>query len=166
MWPSVWQLLPQETRALPHGNAVLQKKATELIDHRCPIPDQARAHTVKCLQVQLIVGLYRNAACRWALHGFRNCVSIPEVVLVALPKRFGISRRHLFDFVAKRKQIPGHVVSSHAGFDPDEAWRYVHKACGNSVPGDFLTQNDRAFLIQANHVQRVLAGIDPDCAHN
>ena len=68
--------------------------------------------------------------------------------------------------MTKRKQIPGHVVSGHASFDPDEAWRCVHKTCGNSVPGNFLTQNDRAFLIQANHMQRVLAGIDTNCADN
>jgi hypothetical protein len=47
---------------LPHGNAVLQKKTTDLIDHSGPIPDEARAHAVKHLQVQLIVGLYRHAA--------------------------------------------------------------------------------------------------------
>jgi hypothetical protein len=29
-----------------------------------------------------------------------------------------------------------------------------------------LTQNNRAFLIRANHMQRVLAGIDTDCADN
>jgi hypothetical protein len=57
-------------------------------------------------------------------------------------------------------------VSGHASFDPDEAWRYVYKTCGNLILGNFLTQNDRAFLIQANHMQRVLAGIDTDCAEN
>jgi hypothetical protein len=81
---------------------------------------------------------------------------------VALAKGLGINWRHLLDLVTKRKQISGHVVSDHASFDPDEAWRYVHEAYGNSVPGNFLTQNDRALLI----VQRVLAGIDTDCADN
>ena len=33
---------------------VLQKKITNLVDHSGPIPDQARAHAVKRLQVQLI----------------------------------------------------------------------------------------------------------------
>jgi hypothetical protein len=69
------------------------------------------------------------------LHGFRNHVSVSEVILVALPKRLGISRRHLFDLVTKPKQIPGHVVRGHARFDPDEAWRYVPMTC-NSVPGN------------------------------
>ena len=42
----------------------------------------------------------------------------------------------------------------------------MSEAYGNSVPGNFLTQNDRALVIQANHVKRVFAGIDTDCADN
>ena len=41
---------------------VVEQKPTDLIDHSGPISDQARAHTVKRLKVQLIVGFYRNAA--------------------------------------------------------------------------------------------------------
>ena len=133
---------------------MLQKKATNLVDHSCPIPDQTRPHAVQRLQVQLIVGLYRHATCRRALYSFRDRLGVSEVVLVALPKRPGISRRHLFDLVTERKQLPGHVVRGHAGFDPDQAWQHVHKSCGNAAAGHLFAQNDRALLIQANHVQR------------
>jgi hypothetical protein len=58
------------------------------------------------------------------------------------------------------------MVRRHAGFDPDEAWRHVHKPCGNSAPRDFFAQNDCTFLIQANHVQRVLTSIDTNRVDN
>jgi hypothetical protein len=54
------------------------------------------------LEIKLIVGLHWNAACRGTLHGFGDCVGIPEVVLVALPERFGISGRHLLYVMAER----------------------------------------------------------------
>jgi hypothetical protein len=123
---------------LPHGNAVFQKKATDLIDNSCPITDQARTHAVQRLQIQLVVSLNRHTARRRALHGFRNRMGVSEIVLVALPKRLGIGRRHLFDRVAERKQLAGHVVRGHASFDPDEAGRNVHKSCSNSAPGDLF----------------------------
>jgi hypothetical protein len=41
-----------------------------------------------------------------------------------------------------------------------QAWRHVHKPCGNSAPRDFFAQNDCALLIQSNQVQRVLTSID------
>jgi hypothetical protein len=46
-------------------------------------------------------------------------VGVPEVILVALPKRLRKSRGHLFDHMTERDQFTGHVVSGHAGFDPD-----------------------------------------------
>ena len=48
---NLWQLLPQRARSLPHGNAVLQKKTTDLIDYSCPITNQARTHAVQRLQI-------------------------------------------------------------------------------------------------------------------
>ena len=47
------------------------------------------------LQIELIVGLHRNAACRRPLNCFRDCVGVSEVVLVALPERLGLGRRDL-----------------------------------------------------------------------
>jgi hypothetical protein len=54
----------------------------------------------------------------------------------------------------------------HASFDPDQAWLNVHKSRSNPVPADFLAQDNAAPLIQADHVKRVLAGIDPNRADN
>ena len=51
-------------------------------------------------------------------------------------------------------------------FDADEARRHIHKSCANPGPRDLFAQYDRAILIQANHMQRVLAGIDTNSARN
>ena len=80
---------------MAYRNAVLQEKTADLIDHGRSLADQARSHPVQCLQIKLIVGLHRNAACGRSLNSFRDRVSISEVVLVALPERFGISGRYL-----------------------------------------------------------------------
>jgi hypothetical protein len=114
--------------SLAHSNAVLEEKAAKLVDHllfdrrsAANAPDGAPAGPV-------IVSLYRNAACRGALHSFRDRVGVPEVILVALPKRLRKSRRYLFDHVTECNQFTGHVVRGHARLDSDQAWPYVHKS--------------------------------------
>src|SRR5215467_1484358 len=121
--------------SLSHSNTVLQKEAAKLIDYSCPITNKARAHAMQRLQVELIVSLDRNTARRRALNGFRNRVGGSEVVLVALSKRLGVSRRNLFDLVTKRNQLASNVVRRHASFDPDQARWNVHKSRSNPVPG-------------------------------
>jgi hypothetical protein len=61
----------------------------------------------------------KSTACRRTLHSLRNRVGVPEVILVASPKRLRKSRRHLFDRMTERKQFTAHIVSGHASFDPD-----------------------------------------------
>jgi hypothetical protein len=48
-------------------------------------------------------------------------------------------------FVAERIQLAGHVVSCHAGFDPDEASRHIRESCGNPAPRDFLRRTTAPF---------------------
>ena len=141
-------------------NAALQEEATDWIDHGRPLPDQARSHTVQRLQVQLIVSLYWNAACRWPQHGFRNCVSVPEVVLVTLTEGLGISWRYLSHIMTERKQLAGDIVRRHTCLDPDQARRCIRKPPANPPASKLLTQDDRPPLIQADQVQRVLTRID------
>ena len=62
---------------------------------RKPLADQARSHPVQCLEIELIVGLHWNAAGGRPLDSLRDRVGVSEVVLVALPERFGISWRYL-----------------------------------------------------------------------
>ena len=98
----VRKLLAEEAKPLTYRNAMLQEKAADLIDHSRSLPDQARSHPVQCLQIKLIVGLHWNAACRWPLNSLRDRVCVSEVVLVALPERFGISGRYLLYVMAER----------------------------------------------------------------
>ena len=73
------------------------------MDHSRPLADQARPHAVECLQAQLIVSLYWNAACRWPLHSFRDRVCISEVIFVTLAEGLGVSGRCLSDIMTQRK---------------------------------------------------------------
>jgi hypothetical protein len=100
-------------------NATLQEEATDLIDHGRPLSDQARSGAVQRLQAQLIVSLYWNAACRWPQHCFRNCVCVPEVVLVTLTKWLGIGRRYLSHIMPEREQLAGNIVRRHTRLDSD-----------------------------------------------
>ena len=111
-----------------------------------------------------MVGFHWNAACRGTLHGFSDRVGIPEVVLMALPEWFRVSRRYLLYVVTKSSQLAGNIVRCHAGFDADHALRHVYKSCGDPAASDLFPQNDCTLLIQANHMQRVLAGIDANRA--
>jgi len=115
----VRELLPQKAKPLAYWNTVLQKKAADLIDHSGPLADQARSHAVQGLQIQLIVGLYRNATGRWPLHSFRDRVRVPEIVLVTLPERPGINRRHLLDVMTERDQFSSYAMRRHAGLNTD-----------------------------------------------
>ena len=54
------------------------------------------------VQIKLIVGLHWNAACGRPLNSLRDRVRVSEVVLVALPERFGISGRYLLYVMAER----------------------------------------------------------------
>ena len=87
---------------MPHRYAALEKKTADLVDHSCAIADEARPNAMERLEIELIVGFCWNTACRGTLHGFGDCVGIPEVVLVALPERFSIGRRYLLYVMTER----------------------------------------------------------------
>ncbi len=95
--------MAQPMQALAHGDAVLQKKAANLIDDRGPLSNQAVAHAMQRLKIELLVRLRRDTSRRWPLHGFSDRVRIAEVILVALPERLGLDRRHLPHVVTERE---------------------------------------------------------------
>ena len=94
--------MAEEAKPLTYRNAMLQEKAADLIDHGRSLADEARSYPVQRLQIELIVGLHRNAACGRPLNSLRDRVRVSEVVLVALPERFGISGRYLPYVMAER----------------------------------------------------------------
>jgi hypothetical protein len=63
-----------------------------------------------CAEMLLIIGFYWNAACRGPRHCFRNCVCVPEVVLVTLTERLCIRRGYLSHIMTEREQLAGNVV--------------------------------------------------------
>ena len=109
--------MAKETVSLPNDDAALQKKAANLIDHCGPFADKARPHPVQCLQIELLIGLGWSKARRRSLHGLGHSMSISKVILVFLPKRLRICRRHLLHVVAKCRKLPSNVVCCHPRFD-------------------------------------------------
>jgi hypothetical protein len=160
---NLWELLAQKAGSLADCNAALQEEATDLIDHGRPLSDQARSHAVQRLQVQLFVSLYWNTACRWPQHCFRNCVCVPEFVVV---KWLGIGRRYLSHIVTEREQLTGKHCASP---DPlrSRSSKAMHSlAACQSAAGKLLTQDNRSLLIQADQVECVLTRINANSSDN
>jgi hypothetical protein len=63
---------------LPDHDAAFQKKATNLIDHRGSLADEARPHPMQRLQIQLLVGFGGNEAGRRPLHSLGHGMSISD----------------------------------------------------------------------------------------
>src|SRR5262245_37294582 len=86
--------MPHPMETLAHGDAVLQEKAADLIDDRGPLANQAVAHAMQRLKIELLVRLCRDAPSRGTLHGFSDRMRIAEVVLVGLPEGLARCRRY------------------------------------------------------------------------
>jgi hypothetical protein len=102
------------------------------------------------LQIELLVRFRRYAPRRGTLHGFSNCMRISKVILVSLPERLGVDRRHLPHVVAEGEQLTGHIVRPHACLYPDQAWRHIRKPRHNSGACYLLAQHDPSSCIEAN----------------
>ena len=102
---NVRQCMAQPVEPLPHRDAVLQEKAADLIDDRCPLPYQAVAHTMQRLRIELLVRFRRYVPRRGTLYGFSNRMRISKIILVSLPERLGVGRRHLPHVVAEGEQL-------------------------------------------------------------
>src|SRR5215831_517028 len=101
--------MAKETLSLPHDDAVLQEEAANLIDHCGAFANKARPYPVQCLQIELLIGLGWYKARRRSLHGLGHSMSISKIILVPLPKRPRIGRRHLLHIVAKRGKLTSNI---------------------------------------------------------
>src|SRR6476620_7584497 len=88
-------------------------------------------------EIELLVRFRRYAPRRGTLHGFSNRLRISKVILVALPERLGVDRRHLPHVVVEGEQLTGHIVRSHACLYPDQAWRHIREPSTISVRATF-----------------------------
>src|SRR4029077_7289156 len=93
-------------------------------------------------------------------NSLRDRVSVSEVVLVALPERFGISGRYLLYVMAERTELASHIVRRHASFDSDQAPRHIGEPGRDPAAGNLLPQNDCPLVVVADQMQGVLACID------
>src|SRR5215831_9673454 len=110
-----WLHVPMCCRPVSSGSLrtssmiALHRVRYRLIGNRTAVINQirgflgARRSRPARLQIQLAVGLCRNAPRRRALYSFRDCMRIAEIVLVALPEWYGIGRWHLLDLMTERK---------------------------------------------------------------
>jgi hypothetical protein len=110
---------------LPDDDAALQKKAANLVNYRGPLADQARPDPVQRLQIQLLIGLGWNKACRRPLHRFGYAMGISEIILVPLPKGLCVRGRHLLHIVTERGKFTSNIVCRQTGFDADKTRRQV-----------------------------------------
>src|SRR5215831_12317361 len=156
----VRQRMAQPIEALAHRNAMLQQKAADLIDDRSALANEPVAHAMQCLEIELLVRLWRDAARRWALYSFSDRMRIAKVILVCLPERLGIHRRHLPHIVAEGEELAGHIVRSHSCLYTNQACRHIRKPRHNSIACYLLPQNNPTSCVEPDQVQCVLAWVD------
>jgi len=118
--------------ALPHGNAALQEQGTILVDDRGSMPDQARAHPVHGLEIELLDRLRRHEAHLRTLHRFGNHLGVSEVVLLPSEIRLHVLGRHQPGVMAERLKLLAQMVRANAGLHADPARRQV----GFKKPGE------------------------------
>ena len=119
----VQQMLPPGA----HHQTPLQKKRTELIDHARPALDQPISYTMNRLEIQLICRFYRNESHSWALHRFRNRLSIDIIVFLRFnewPDELG---RNQAQFVPECRYFPREMVRAAARFHADQAGRRIRQ---------------------------------------
>src|SRR5262249_9768316 len=127
---------------------------------------KARAHSVQCLQIQLLLGLgWNKASCR-PLHGLSYRMGISEIILVPLPKRLCIRGRNLLHIVAKLGKLTSNIVCRHPCFDTNEAGRQIHEPRWDAYARDLVSQYDGATRIETDHVKCVLAHIYSNGDHS
>ena len=88
------QCRAQEAHPLAHRNAALQQEGTNLIDDAGALADQAFAHPVQRLQVELLGRLGGNEFHRRTLDRFGDGFGILEVILLSLGIGTHVFRRH------------------------------------------------------------------------
>src|SRR5262249_29755269 len=148
--------LAQRHHTLPHGDAALDQKAADLIDHPRPLADEARAHAMQSQQVHLLRRLDRHEVHGWPLHGFRNRLGIAVVVLVTFEERLHVLRRHQTNIVSKRGELASDVMRSRTRFHADQAARNVGEPALKLSARAFELPNDRPAFIETDKMEAIL----------
>ena len=131
-----------------------------LVDDAGALADQPLTHPMQRLQIELLGRLGGDEFHRRALYRLGDCFCVAKVVL--LPLRIGphVFRRHQPRVVALHLQSAAQVMGANAGLHPDQARRHVRKSCLDLAARPPLPQHDRATLVEADDMKRVLADVD------
>src|SRR5208283_3778765 len=93
-------------------------------------------------------------------HSLGDRLGVTKVVLLALGIRPNIFRRHQPGVMAKAVQLAAEMMRADASFHADQARRHIGKSSFNLATRPFLPQDNRAALVEADHMERALADID------
>ncbi len=133
-----------------------------MINDAGALTDQSLADPVQRLQVELLDGLRRHELHRRSLHSLGDRLGVTKVVLLAFRIGPNIFRRHQPGVMAKAIQLAAEMMRADAGLHADQAGRHVCKPSFNLTARPFLPRDDRAALVEADDMERVLADIDAD----
>jgi hypothetical protein len=117
---------------------------------------------VQGLKIELLGRLYRHKPHRWPLHGLRNRLGIPQIVLIALQERLYILGRHQPGVMAKGDQLSAQMMSANAGLHADEAGWHIGQSVLKLAARELRFEDDGSALVEANQVENSLANVDAD----
>src|SRR5262245_43655170 len=92
-----------------------------------------------------------------SLDGLGDGLGIAVVVLVALEERLDVLGRDQADVMAEWLDLAGYVTRARPGLQANKAGREIDKPADELASGYLEAHGDRAELIKADEVERVLA---------
>ncbi len=104
-----------------YGNTALQKKSADLVHQRDSTLYPALPYPMKCLQIELLMGLDWDITHGRPQHCLGNRLSVDEVILVGLYIRTDIFRRHQPDIVALIDKSASKEMRSATCLHPDDS---------------------------------------------
>src|SRR5215471_7018867 len=97
----VWQCYSQPMQALRDGDTAVEQEGADLVGNGRALADEAGAHPVQGLQVELFLGLGGDEAHGRTLDGFGDGLRIAVVVFVTLEECTRVLRGHESGVVAE-----------------------------------------------------------------
>ncbi len=106
------------------------------------MPDQAGAHPVHGLEIELLDRLRRHEAHPRTLYRFGDRLGVCEVVLLPPEIRLHVLFRHQPGVMAERPKLSAQMVCAKTGFHSNQARRQVGKPHNHLAAGQLAAPND------------------------
>ena len=148
--------------ALRHSDPAIQQEGADFVHRGCALANEAGAHPMQALKIELLGRLRRDKPHRWPLYGLRNRLGVPEIVLVAFEESLHIFRRHQPGVVAKGDQLPAQMMSANTGLHADQAGRDIGEPPLKLAARKLSFEDDGSAPVEANQVENCLADVDAD----